>query len=188
MLTLIIGGACVGKTSLMKEIIKLSSNEVIIPKTFTNRPRRINETNDSYLFYTQEEIERMVQSDLYIIDQIVSTYLEDSNKLAITYYLLSKLDIQLSSYEAKKLVVKDSCYTAYKNIVDIEEVNPILINLIYLTCNEQSLEERYKKRFKDNEKERDRRFLFDQNQHKIFMQDLTMGKIKSPVIDRKSVV
>ena len=40
MLTMIIGGSSVGKSSLVEEIVKIAEGDVCVPKTYTNRKKR----------------------------------------------------------------------------------------------------------------------------------------------------
>lgn len=183
MLTMIIGGSSVGKSTLMREIDKLANGKVGIPVTYTNRKRREGEDKTSYRFVSDEEMDGLLKSDLVIVDQAINTYIENDEP-KMTYYVLNKALIEAALKTKKDMYIKDSCYDAYKSIINTDDFAKYADNilLVYLYCRDkEELNRRYNKRFKDNggEKEKERRMKFDQEQHELFIQDLRDGKIPS---------
>lgn len=186
MLTMIIGGSSVGKSSLMREIDKLANGKVGIPTTYTNRKKREGEDKVSYRFVSDEEMDELLKSGLVIVDQAINTYIEnDAPKM--TYWVLNKAHIKATLDTTKDMYIKDSCYDAYKSIINTDGFTKYADNilLVYLYCkDEEELNRRYNRRFKGNggRKEKERRMKFDKEQHEIFINDLSDGKIPSYTI------
>lgn len=184
MLIMVIGGSCVGKTTLCEKITKIDKDCTYV-KTFTNRPKRKNESSNSYKFISDEEAEKMLHNKLYILDTEVETYLGENDTPKMNYWFLFAPEIKIAT-RSEFIYIKDSCYQAYKNIIDsVSHIHPKDILLIYLYCgNKNELNKRYEKRFNNNggEKEKQRRIEFDNKKHEEFMNDVIQGKIKSPLL------